>query len=216
MSQVHTHHSDVPAVARRVDLQNGLRLEYFSVAWNLLETLVGIAAGLASGSVALVGFALDSVIETSSAGILIWRLRTEKGGKRTVETTERRAIRLVALAFVALAAYVASQATIDLLTRSRPDASPVGMGLAITSLIVMPLLARSKRRLARVLDSRAMMADSSQTTLCTYLSAFLLVGLALNALLGWWWADPVAAIAIAGLAANEGLKLWRTEDICCP
>jgi len=192
-----------------------LRLEYFTVSWNLLEAAVGLVAGTLAGSVALVGFALDSLVEASSGSILLWRLRTEQNGKRSAEEAERRAIRLVAVAFLALAAYVGVRAIYDLAVQSRPDASPVGVGLALVSLVVMPILAARKARVARSLDSRALQADSTQTTLCTYLSAFLLVGLATNALLGWWWADPLAGFVIAILAAKEGRELWTTEDLCC-
>jgi divalent metal cation (Fe/Co/Zn/Cd) transporter len=196
-------------------IKRGLQLEYFTVAWNVLEAFVGLAAGLAAGSVALVAFALDSVVEASSGTILIWRLRSESTGKHTAEEAERRAIRLVAIAFIALALYVGGRALYDLMTRSEPSESPIGIALAIVSLIVMPLLAWGKLRVARRLDSRALQADSTQTVLCTYLSAFLLIGLVANALLGWWWADPLAGLAIAGIAAKEGRELWTAKDICC-
>ena len=200
---------------RARSLWRGLLLEAFSISWNVLETVVGLIAGLAAGSVALVGFALDSVVEASSATILTWRLRSETSGRRSAEEAERRAIRLVALAFFALAAYVGIRAAYDLITGARPEESPVGVVLALVSLIVMPVLAWRKRVVARELNSRALQADSKQTTLCTYLSAFLLAGLAANSLFGWWWADPVAGLAIAVVAANEGRELWKTEDICC-
>lgn len=210
----HDHHADMDPGERRERLNRGLRLEYFSLAWNFLETFVGMAAGIAAGSVALIGFALDSVVESASAATLIWRLRSEGEGKWDVETVERRAVRLVAVAFWALALYIAGKAIVDLAAQDRPEGSIVGIVLAVVSLIVMPLLAARKRAAARELDSRAMHADSSQTTLCTYISAVLLFGLAANASLGWWWADPVAALAIAGLAAKEGHELWTTEDFC--
>ena len=175
---------------RQTHLRKGLLLEYFTVGWNVIEALVGLLAGTMTGSVALVGFALDSLVEASSGSILIWRLRTEQNGRNSAEEAERRAIRLVALAFLALAVYVGGRAIYDLAVQSRPDDSPVGIGLALVSLVVMPILASRKARVARSLDSRALQADSTQTTLCTYLSAFLLVGLATNALFGWWWADP--------------------------
>lgn len=200
---------------RQANLRKGLLLEYFTVGWNVVEAGVGLVAGTLAGSVALVGFALDSLVEASSGSILIWRLRAEQGGNRSAEEAERRAIRLVAVAFLALAAYVGSRAIYDLAVQSRPDESPVGVGLALVSLVVMPILATSKTRVARSLDSRALQADSTQTTLCTYLSAFLLVGLTTNALFGWWWADPLAGIAIAVFAANEGRELWTAEDLCC-
>lgn len=199
-----------PRGVRARTLRRALRLEYFTVAWNTLEAIVGIAAGLAAGSVALIGFALDSVVEASSGGVLIWRLRSDGS-----EGVERKAVRGVAIAFGALAAYVGVQAVLDLTTASRPDASVPGIVLAAVSLLVMPVLARRKRAAARALDSRSMRADSTQTILCAWLSAVLLVGLGANALWGWWWADPIAALAIAAFAAREAAELWRTDDLCC-
>lgn len=200
---------------RTISLRRGLLLEYFTVGWNVLEAVVGVTAGFMAGSVALVGFGLDSIVEASSGSILIWRLRTEERGTRSAEEAERKAIRLVAVAFLALAAYVGSRAVWDLVFRSRPEESVPGIVLAVVSLIVMPLLAWRKRIVARELDSRALQADSTQTTLCTYLSAFLLVGLVTNALFGWWWADPVAGLGIAAFAAKEGRELRTADDLCC-
>jgi divalent metal cation (Fe/Co/Zn/Cd) transporter len=207
--------AETAAQKRAGGLRRAIRLETFSLAYNLLEAVVGLAAGLAAGSVALVGFALDSVVESSSASILLWRLHSEARGKRTAEQVEKRTVRLVALAFFALAAYVAVQAVIEVAGSERPEESPVGVALAVTSVIVMPVLAARKRAAARELNSRSLQADSRQTSLCTYLSAVLLAGLLANAWFGWWWADPVAALAIAGVAAREGLELWRTDDFCC-
>jgi divalent metal cation (Fe/Co/Zn/Cd) transporter len=197
-------------------LSRARRLEIFTVSWNAVEAVVGIAAGLAVGSVALVGFALDSVAESASGGVLLWRLRAERSGSHTSEDAERKAIRGVAVAFFALATYVAVRSIVALAGQERPDASVAGVLLTTVSLIVMPILAQRKRRVAVELDSRSLDADASQTNLCTYLSAVVLVGLVLNAALGWWWADPVAALALAALAAREGAELWRTEDVCCP
>ena len=200
---------------RTANLDRGLRLEYFSLAWNLLELIVGIVAGIVAGSVALVGFALDSAVESSSASILIWRLRSEQKGTGAAEDLERKAVRWVAIAFLALALYVGTRAVMDLVAGSRPDESTVGIILAIVSLVVMPVLARRKRITAHQLDSRSLQADSKQTSLCTYLSAFLLVGLLANAWFGWYWADPVAGLCIAAFAAREGWELWNAEDFCC-
>lgn len=200
---------------RRGLLNQGLRLEYFTVLWNSLESVVGIAIGLSAGSIALVGFALQSVVESSSGLVLLRRLQHEKSGKRTSEEAEKRAVKSVAMAFFALAAYVGGQSIYDLITRSRPDVSIPGMVLTAISLVVMPILAARKRNVARGLDSRSLQADSTQTTLCMYLSAAILLGLILNASIGWWWADPLAALAIAAVAAKEGRELWRTEDFCC-
>jgi divalent metal cation (Fe/Co/Zn/Cd) transporter len=197
-------------------LRRALNLEYASLAYNVLEAVVGMILGLAAGSVALVGFALDSVVESSSASILIWRFRSERGSRRSSEELERRAVRLVAAAFFVLAAYVGVRSTYDLVTSARPDESVPGMVLAAVSVVVMPALAWRKRMVARDLDSRSLQADSKQTSLCAYLSLFLLLGLGSNALFGWWWADPLAGLAIAAVAADEGRELWTTEDFCCP
>ena len=200
---------------RSDELGRGLVLEYFSLAYNVLEAVAGLVLGLAAGSVALVGFALDSVAEASSASVLVWRLRTERTGRRTAEEAEQKAVRLVGGAFILLATYVGVRAVFDLVTQARPDESVGGIVLAAVSLVVMPVLAWRKRVVARRLNSRALEADSRQTTICTYLSAFLLVGLAANSLFGWWWADPVAGLLIAGVAANEGRELLTTKDFCC-
>jgi divalent metal cation (Fe/Co/Zn/Cd) transporter len=201
--------------ARPQQLKRALLLEYLSVTWNVLETVVGFVAGIAAGSIALVGFALDSVAEASSASVLIWRLRSEQKHASTAEEVERKAIRMVAVAFLGLGAYVGGRAVYDLATRAEPEESATGIVLAVVSLVVMPLLAWWKRKSARELDSRSLQADAKQTTLCTYISAFLLFGLLANSLFGWWWADPVAGLAIAVIAIREGVELWRTEDFCC-
>jgi len=185
-------------------VRRGRWLEYFTVGWNLLEAAVGIGAGLLAGSIALVGFGMDSLIETSSGAILLWRLR--EGEER-----EKKALKLVGFSFLALAGYVAFEATKSLLARESPDKSLVGIILAALSLAVMPLLAAAKRRVASNLCSRAMRADSRQTDICAYLSAILLAGLGLNALFGWWWADPVAALAMLPLILKEGIEALRGE-----
>jgi divalent metal cation (Fe/Co/Zn/Cd) transporter len=193
---------------RRHDLRRGLWLEYAGLSYNVLEAIVGLAAGVAAHSVALVAFGLDSVIESASASVLVWRLRSETRATRTAEESERLAVRLVGLAFFALAAYVGARAAFDLIRETQPEESVPGIVLALVSVIVMPLLAWRKRVTARALDSRALQADSRQTTLCTYLSAFLLAGLVANALFGWWWADPLAGLAIAVVATKEGRELY--------
>jgi divalent metal cation (Fe/Co/Zn/Cd) transporter len=181
-----------------------------SVAYNVLEAVVAVAAGLIAGSVALVGFGLDSVVEVSSGLIIVWQFR-----HRMPETRERQALRLMALAFFALAAYVTVESIRNLFsTTSEPAASPVGIGLAIASLVIMPLLSWAQRRTGRALSSSTVVADSTQTLLCTYLSAVLLVGLILNASLGWGWADPIAGLVIAAVAAREGLDAWKGEGCC--
>lgn len=182
-----------------------------SVTYNVLEAVVAITAGVAAGSVALVGFGLDSVVEVSSGLIILWQFR-----HRLPESRERRALRLMALSFIALAAYVTFESVRALFLGGDPDASPVGIGLAIASLIIMPFLSWAQRRTGKALGSNAVVADSTQTLLCTYLSAVLLVGLVLNATLGWAWADPIAGLIIAAVALREGVEAWRGEGCCAP
>ena len=203
--------------ARDAAVRRARRLTWLTIGWNTVEGVVAVAAGLAAGSVSLVGFGLDSGIEVSAAVILAWRLAAERAGQCS-QAADRRATRAIALSFAALAAYVLAESARDLASRAAPEASAPGIALAALSLIVMPLLARAKRRLAPVVGSRAMVAEASQTVLCSLLSAVLLVGLGLNALAGWWWADPVAGLVIGGLAAVEAVRTWRAEslaDTCC-
>ncbi|MGA2956027.1 MAG: cation transporter [Thermodesulfobacteriota bacterium] len=190
-------------------LRRGRWLEFFTIGWNLLEAAVGIGAGLFAGSIALLGFGIDSLIETSSGAILLWRLQEGAEG----EKRERRALKLVGFSFLALAVYVAFEALKALLTRESPEKSIVGIALAALSLVVMPLLAIAKRRVAAKLSSRAMRADSRQTDICAYLSAILLAGLGLNVLFGWWWADPVAALGMLPIILKEGIEALR-GDTC--
>lgn len=199
-----------PDSSRTESIRRGRRLEYLTVVWNLLEAAWAIGAGLWAGSIALVGFGVDSLIETSSGVILLWRLRD--GGRG--EAREKTALRLVGWSFLALAAYVAYDAVHALVFREPPDESLPGIVLAALSLAVMPLLARAKRRVAAGLQSRAMHADSRQTDICAYLSAILLGGLGLNALLGWWWADPVAALVMAPIIFREGWAAVRGQAGC--
>lgn len=192
---------------RGAALQRAQRLEVASLAYNLIETFVGLAAGIAAASTALIAFGLDSVMESLSAGVLLWRLRSEATLRRTGEEAESRALRPVALAFLALAAYIGVTAVMDLVSRHQPEESSLGIALAAVSLVVMPWLALAKTRVATQLGSRTMHADSTQTWLCAALSGFLLLGLTANALLGLWWADPVSALGIGLIAANEGREL---------
>ena len=182
-----------------------------SVAYNVIEAIIAVAAGMAAGSVALIGFGLDSVVEVSSGLIILWQFR-----HRLPESRERRALRLMAFSFFALATYVTFQSVRALFFGGDPDPSPVGIGLAIASLIIMPFLSWAQRRTGRALGSHAVVADSTQTLLCTYLSAVLLVGLVLNATLGWGWADPVAGLVIAAVAVREGVEAWKGEGCCAP
>lgn len=178
--------------------------------WNSVEGFVGVGLGLAAGSIALVGFGIDSFIEMSSGLILLWRLQTRRDTD-DAERAEALALRLVGLSLFALAAWIAYDSIQALVEREPPDASPWGIALAALSLIVMPILARAKRRVAAAIGSRALEADSFQTDVCTYLSAILLVGLGLNATLGLWWADPVAALAMVPLISWEALEAIRGE-----
>jgi divalent metal cation (Fe/Co/Zn/Cd) transporter len=200
---------DRVAVVRR-----GLRLEYLTLGWNSLEALIAIGAGVLAGSIALVGFGFDSVVECASGAVLVWRLRTDADLHRR-ERVEKISLKLVGTSFLLLAAYVAYEAIENLLKSKAPEHSIPGIILAAASLLVMPLLARAKRRVAKSINSSAMHADSRQTDLCAYLSAILLGGLLLNATVGWWWADPVAAIIMVPIIAREGIGALRGENCGC-
>lgn len=196
-------------------LQHGLRLEYLTVGWNLIEGVVAVAAALVAGSVALLGFGIDSFVETISAGVLIWRLRAEGNGsddEDAIEQIERRAEQLVGISFFALSAYVVFDALTTLISQERPEPSPVGIAITALSIAVMLWLAAAKRRAAKALGSRALAADAQQTQACWYLSVVVLAGIGLNALFGWWWADPVAALGISVLLVREGFEAWSGED----
>lgn len=205
----HVHATVIPAEERARLGRRAQVLAGVSVGYNLVEAVVAISAGIVAGSVALVGFGLDSVVEVSSGLIILWQFR-----HRLPESRERQALRLMALSFVALAAYVGFESVRALLVGHDPETSRVGIGLAIASLCVMPFLSWAQRRTGRALGSNAVVADSTQTLLCTYLSAVLLVGLLLNATLGWSWADPVAGLVIAAVALKEGRDAWRGEGCC--
>jgi divalent metal cation (Fe/Co/Zn/Cd) transporter len=201
---------DHPSARSPDAVARGRRLEYLTLAWNSLEAVAAIASGLIAGSIALVGFGLDSVIECFSGGVLLWRLRAEVEGERR----EQLALRLVGASFLALAAYVAYHAVSSLLLRQAPEKSWFGVAVAIASLVAMPLLARAKRRVATQLNSDALRADSRQTDICAYLSGILLGGLLLNALLHWWWADPVAGLIMVPLIGREGVEALRGKTCC--
>lgn len=199
-------------VARRRQLgRRAQSLAGASVGYNVVEAGVAIAAGAVSGSVALVGFGLDSIVEVASGLIILWQFRSPMP-----ESRERRALRLIALSFFGLALYVSIESVRSLLTGSTPDSSTVGIGLAIASLIVMPVLSAAQRRTGKALQSNSVVADGTQTLLCTYLSAVLLVGLVLNATLGWSWADPIAGLVIAAIALREGIQAWQGKGCCAP
>lgn len=200
-------------ILRTQHLQRGILLEYLTIAWNLMEGLIAVGSGLASGSIALVGFGIDSFIETSSGGILLWRLRAEHCGQ-DAERVERTALKLVGVSFLLLAAYVAFDSMKSLVEKEAPGRSIIGIVIAALSLIVMPWLAQAKRKAAGTLNSAALHADSRQTSLCAYLSLILLGGLLLNALLNWWWADSVAAMCMVPIIVKEGRQALKGET--CP
>lgn len=195
-----------------------MSLEYLTVGWNVVEGIVAVSAALAAGSVALLGFGIDSFVECASGLVMIWRLRAERQHRLTnahLDATEHRARRLVAVSLFLLAAYVAFDAAHTLWRVERPLFSMIGVVLTAVSLVVMLWLARAKRRIAREIGSRAMEADAFQTTACWWLSLAALVGIGLNGLFGWWWADPLAALVISALVAKEGREAWAGERDCC-
>jgi divalent metal cation (Fe/Co/Zn/Cd) transporter len=200
-----------PAALDRESLvRRGKRLEYFTIAYNCLEGIIAIVAGVFAGSIALVGFGFDSVIEVISGTALIWRLRADADAGRR-ERTEKTTLLIVGVCFLVLAFYVAADSVKSLVTHEPPERSIPGILLAAVSLVVMPLLSRAKRKVAAAISSSALRADAKQTELCTYLSAILLGGLILNALFGWWWADPVAALTMVPIIGREGIEALRGE-----
>lgn len=198
--------------ARRAVLSRRIRLFVATtIAYNVIEAAVALSEGTRVSSAALIGFGLDSVIEVSSAAAVAWQF----SGKDP-EARERTALRVIAFSFFALAAYVSVDAIASLLGAGEPRPSPIGITLAVLSLMIMPALSWAQRRAGRELGSLSAVADSKQTLLCTYLSAVLLAGLLLNSLFGWTWADPVAALAIAAVAVREGVQTWRGDGCCAP
>jgi divalent metal cation (Fe/Co/Zn/Cd) transporter len=198
---------------RRALAKRGQRLEYFTIAWNSAEGLIAVLAGVLAGSISLVGFGIDSFIEVASGAALLWRM-TLDADEAVRERAERTSLRIVGALFLALAAFVSYEAVGDLMARRAPEESLLGIVLASLSLLVMPLLARAKRKVAGALQSGAMNADATQTLFCTYLSAILLAGLALNALWGVWWADAVAALMMVPFILREGVEALRGETCC--
>jgi len=194
-------------IDRGVLARRGQRLEYFTIAWNSIEGAAALVSGMFAGSTALVGFGLDSMIEVISGAALLWRLRRDNA--------ERIALRIVGVCFVALAAYIAYGALHSLLSRAAPEHSLPGIIVSIAALVVMPLLGRAKRDVARQLRSGAMHSDAKQADFCMYLSAILLGGLMLNLWLGWWWADPLAALVMVPLIVREGIGALRGKTCCC-
>lgn len=205
MKSVETPPSDFDRAAL---VARGRRLEYLTIGWNSFEAAVALISGLLAGSIALVGFGLDSVIETASAAILLWRFAGTEGRERTAR-------RLVGAGFLLLAAYVAAESVRALWLKAQPERSLPGILITIAAVIVMPLLGRAKRRVAAQLNSKALHSDSRQADFCAYLSAIVLAGLLLHALLGWWWADPAAALVMVPIIAHEGVQGLRGESCEC-
>jgi divalent metal cation (Fe/Co/Zn/Cd) transporter len=201
------------SAARRELVRRGLWLNVATIAYNSLEALVSIAAGLLAGSVALVSFGFDSAIEVTAAGAAQWRLRADLDPVRR-ERVERITLRVIGWSFLALATYVVYDSGATLLLQERPAPSAMGIVILALSVVVMPLLARAKRKVARGLSSRALAADAQQTSLCAYLSVIALAGVGLNALFGWWWADPVAALGMVPVIVKEGLDGVRGRECC--
>ena len=205
-----------PVLEREQLVSRGLRLNYLTIGYNVVEAIVSLVSGVLAGSVALVGFGVDSVIEVSASAAAQWRLRVDDHASR--ERVERVTHRAIGVSFLALALYVALDSGKSLWFGERPDRSIAGIVILTMSVIVMPVLARAKRRVARGLNSRALGADATQTSLCAWLSAIALAGVALNAAFGWWWADPLAALAMVPIIAREGVEGIRGEpscDDCC-
>ena len=207
-----THAHPVLTIPERTRLGRRARLlASASLGYNIAEAFIAIAGGVVAGSVALVGFGLDSVIEVSSAAIILWQF-----AHRLPESRERQAQRLMSVAFGLLALYVGAESVRALVVGAESDASPVGIGLTVASLVIMPFLSRAQRRTGRALGSAAVTADGTQTALCAWLSAAVGLGLIVNATLGWSWADPVAGLVIAAVAAREAVLAWRGEGCCAP
>lgn len=198
---------------RQAQVQRGLRLEYITLSYNVVEAVVSITAGVIAGSIALVGFGVDAVIESISGAVMLWRLRMDDHHRR--EDFERRALRVIAVSFFLLAAYVLYESAEKLIRQEEPERSIPGIVLACCSLAIMPVLSRKKRQVSREIGSGAMAADAKQTLLCSYLSAILLGGLVLNATLGWWWADPAAGLVMAPVIAREGWLALKGDGCGC-
>jgi divalent metal cation (Fe/Co/Zn/Cd) transporter len=194
-------------------VRRGLTLNWLTIGYNAVEALISIVAGALAGSVALVGFGVDSVIEVTASGAAQWRLRADLDTDRRARV-EALTLRGIGVTFLALALFVAWESTESLVRREAPDRSWLGVGILVVSVIVMPVLARLKRGVARALDSRALESEATQTSLCAYLSAIALGGVGLNAVLGWWWADPVAALVMVPIIGREGIEALRHRATC--
>lgn len=204
----HHNHPKISAIRRKLLGRRVRFLVIFTISYNVIEAIVALIAGSVASSSALIGFGLDSVIEVSSAAAVAWQFSA-----KDPSTREKTTLRLIAFSFFALAAYVSYHAISALVTHEAPDISMVGIVIATLSILIMPFVSLIQRRTGNELGSHAVVADSKQTLLCTYMSVVLLLGLGLNALFGWWWADAVAALVIAALAVREGIEAWR-GDAC--
>ena len=200
-------------VDRAALVRRGLWLNYLTIGYNTLEAVASVLVGLLIGSVALVGFGVDSVIEVASSVAAQWRLRADLDAARR-ERVEHVTLRVIGWCFLGLATYVVVESVKSLWMRDRPEQSVIGMVILVLSVVIMPFLARAKGRVARAMKSGALEADAKQTSLCAYLSAIALAGVTLNALLGWWWADPLAALAMVPIIAKEGVEGIRGENKC--
>jgi divalent metal cation (Fe/Co/Zn/Cd) transporter len=198
-------------------VRRGQNLAWLTMGWNTVEGAVALISGVVASSIALVGFGVDSYVEVFAGAVILWRLNKEAHGTQVSEHAERRAVKLIAATFLLLAVGIGVESVRKLIAAERPHESFAGIALTIVSLIVMPVLARAKRRVGRQLGSRAVEADATETTLCVWLSAIVLVGLVLNVAFGWWWADPIAGLGIVYVAGREGIEHWRQDaiDACC-
>jgi divalent metal cation (Fe/Co/Zn/Cd) transporter len=201
------------ALTREAAARRGKHVEYFTIAWNSVEGLVAVAAGALAGSISLIGFGIDSFIEVISGSVLLWRMSVDADIHRR-ERNEKLSLRIVGVCFLGLAVYVGYESLSDILMRKAPEHSLPGIVLACVSLVVMPLLSRAKKKVGDELGSAAMRADAKQTDFCVYLSAILLAGLLLNITMGWWWADPVAALVMVPIIAKEGIDGTRAKGCC--
>ena len=208
---------DLTTVDRQRLIRRALWLAVFTVVWNVAEGVIALVAAARSDSRALIGFGVDSFVESASASVLIWRLRIEQRSPERADQVEQRALQIIGVTFLLLAGVVGVESVRSIVTGEQPDVSAIGIGITMVSLVVMPILARAKRRVGRGLGARSVEADSRQTQACVYLSAVVLLGLVLNAGFGWWWADPVAALAVVGFLVQEGRSALRAEhvDECC-
>lgn len=205
--------AEAVALSRPALVRRGLWLNYITIGYNTIEAIVSVAAGLVAGSVALIGFGVDSGIEVTASIAAQWRLRSDLDPDRR-ERVERITHRVIGGSFLALAVYITAESVTTLWQRDGPDPSVPGLIILVLSVLVMPVLASAKRKVARALGSRALESDAMQTSICAYLSVIALAGVALNTFMGWWWADPVAALAMVPIVVREGLEGVRGESAC--